>query len=173
MQSRPAAGGIFPQKVDDLSRRARRLIVVLAYLALPEAVAVFCVHGGVPGGGSHSWGASSWEVLVLAQAGLAGAVLSRRWRTAIGTIGLDERQRQLRDRAAYLSYRIVSVAVVVPVVMLWVAWLVSPFDSWGPITLDPTSMIALATCLSVLGMCLNMLPMAVVAWIEPDPPAEI
>ena len=173
MQSRPAAGGIFPQKVDDLSRRARRLIVVLAYLALPEAVAVFCVHGGVPGGGSHSWGASSWEVLVLAQAGLAGAVLSRRWRTAIGTIGLDERQRQLRDRAAYLSYRIVSVAVVVPVVMLWVAWLVSPFDSWGPITLDPTSLIALATCLSVLGMCLNMLPMAVVAWIEPDPPAEI
>ena len=65
------------------------------------------------------------------------------------------------------------MAVVVPVVMLWVAWLVSPFDSWGPITLDPTSMIALATCLSVLGMCLNMLPMAVVAWIEPDPPAEI
>jgi len=173
MQSRPASGGIFSRKVDSLSRRARRLIVVVAYLALPEAVAVFCVHGGVPGGEPHSFGASSSEVLVVAQAGLAGAVLSRRWRSAIGTRGLDERQRQLRDRAAYLSYRIVGVAVVIPVVMLWVAWLVSPFDSWGPITLDPTSLIALATCVSVLCMCLNLLPTAVVAWIEPDPPAEI
>lgn len=173
MRSWLVSGGIFPRKVDSLSRRARRLIVVMAYLALPEAVAVFCLHGGVPGGGSRSFGASSWEVMVLAQAGWAGAVLNRGWRTAIGIRGLDERQRQLRDRAAYLSYRIVSVAVVVPVVMLWVAWLVSPFDSWGPITLDPTSLIALATCVSVLCMCLNMLPTAVVAWIEPDPPAEI
>jgi hypothetical protein len=174
MQSRPAPGGIFPKKVDNLSRRARRLIVVVAYLSLPEAVIVFCLHGGVSGGFSpHSFGASSLEVLVLAQAGLAGAVLDRGWRAAIGARGLDERQRQLRDRAAYLSYRIVCAAVVIPVVVLWGATLVSPFDPWGPVTLDPTSLIALAVCVSVLCICLNVLPMAVVAWIEPDPPAEI
>jgi hypothetical protein len=160
--------------IDHLSRRTRRLIVVLAYLSLPEAIVVFCLHGGVPGGFSpHSFGASSLEVLVLAQAGLAGAVLNRGWTAEIGTRGLDERQRQLRDRAAYLSYRIVCAAVAIPLFVLWSATLVSPFDPWGPVTLDPTSLIALAVCVSVLCICLNVLPIATVAWLEPDPPSEI
>jgi len=160
--------------IDRLSRRARRLLVVVAYLSLPEAVIVFWLHGGVPGGFSpNSYGASSWEVLVLAQVALAGALLDRSWRAGIGAGGLDERQRQLRDRATCLSYRIVNAAVVIPVVVLWGATIVSPFNTWGPVTLDPTSLIALAVCVSVFCMCLSLLPIATVAWLEPEPPSEI
>jgi hypothetical protein len=153
------------------------LIVVVAYLALPEAVAVFCVHGGVPAKPDAYFGFSSFELLPLLQAGVAGAVIEQGWRSAIGPMGLDERQRQLRDTAAYLSHRIVVVAVVAVTVMLYVApivvLLLFPFGSWGGITLDLTSIIALAFGVAVLCLCLNMLPMAVVAWLEPDPPAEV
>jgi hypothetical protein len=164
--------------IDHLSRRARRLIVVVAYLSLPEAAILFYFHAGapsLPSSSPHSWGlsVSLLEFLVLAQAALAGEVLERGWRAAIGTRGLDERQQQLRDRAAYLSYRIVGVAAVIPVVILFGALLTVPFNSWGSVTLDPTSLFALMICVSVLCICLNLLPIATVAWLEPDPPSEI
>ena len=165
--------------IDHLSQRARRLIVVVAYLSLPEAAILFCLHGGAPRqppASPHSWSLSIslLEVLVLAQVGLAGEVLERGWRAAIGAGGLDERQRQLRDRAAYLSYRIVGVAALMPVLILFGAVVVSPaFDSSGLVTLDLTSLFALAVCVSVMWICLNVLPIATVAWLEPDPPAEI
>ena len=79
----------------------------------------------------------------------------------------------MRDRAAYLSYRIVGVVVVLAMVMFYGALLLDPFDSWGPITLDSVSVWNLASCFGISGICLNVLPIAVVAWIEPDPPAEI
>ena len=162
-----------------MSRRDRRLIVVAACLSLPEAAVLFGFHGGVPSlppsASPHSYGlsVSLLEVLVLVQAGLAGEVLERGWRVAIGTGQLDERQRQLRDRAAYFSYRIVGAAAVIPVVILFGALLTVPFDSWGLVTLDPTSLFALAVCVSVLCICLNVLPIAIMAWLEPDPPDEV
>jgi hypothetical protein len=111
--------------------------------------------------------------MVVAQAGLAGAVLNQGWKAAIGPRGLDERQRQLRDRAAYLSFRIVVVAVVLATLMLYATVLLFPFKSWGPITLDSTGLIALATCVLVLCFCLSVLPMAVLAWLEADEPSEV
>jgi hypothetical protein len=164
--------------MDHLSRRARRLIVLVAYLSLPEATALFLFHAGapsLPSASPHSYGltVSLLEFLVLAQAELAGKVIERGWRAMIGPSGPDERQRQLRDRAAYLSYRIVSVAAVMPVVILAVALLTVPFNSWGLVSLDPTSLFALMICVSVLCICLNVLPVATVAWLEPDEPVEI
>ena len=135
------------------------------------------LHGGVPARPEMVFGFSSSEVLPLLQVGIAGAVLEHGWRASIGPMGLDERQRQLRDTAAYLSHRIVVVAVVAVALMLYVAPLVVlflfPLGSWGGITLDLTSIIALAFGVAVLCLCLNMLPMAVMAWLEPDPPAEV
>jgi hypothetical protein len=164
--------------IDHLPQRTRRLIVVVAYLSLPEAAFLFCVHAGAPSmaaASPHSYtlSVSLLEFLVLAQAELAGEILERGWRAAMGTAGLDERQRQLRDRAAYLSYRIVGVAAVVPVVILFGALLTVPFNSWGLVALDPTSLFALMICMSVLCICLNLLPIATVAWLEPDEPVEI
>jgi uncharacterized membrane protein len=165
-------------RVEHLSQRARRLIVVVAYLSLPEAAILFCFHAGAPSlppSSPQSWAlsVSLLEFLVLAQVGLAGEVLERGWRAAIGANGLDERQRQLRDRASYLSYRIVGVGAVIPVVILCGALLTVPFNSWGSVTLDPTSLFALMICVSVLCLCLNLLPIAAVAWLEPDAPAEV
>jgi hypothetical protein len=176
-KSGPAPGRSFSARVAQLSRRTRRLIVVVAYLALPEAMVMFWLHGGVPAKPDAYFGFSSSELLPLLQAGVAGAVLEQGWRASIGPMGLDERQRQLRDTAAYLSHRIVVVAVVAVTVMLYVApivvLLLFPFGSWGGITLDLTSIIALAFGVAVLCLCLNMLPMAVMAWLEPNPPAEV
>lgn len=172
-----APGRSFSERVAHLSRRTRRLIVVVAYLALPEAMVIFWLHGGVPADPHAYFGASSDELLPLLQAGVAGAVLEQGWRAAIGPMGPDERQRQLRDTAAYLSHRIVVAGVAAVTVMLLVApgvvLLLFPFGSWGGITLDLTSIIALAFGVAVLCLCLNMLPMAVMAWLEPDPPAEV
>ncbi len=173
--TRPRFAG---RAIDHLSQRARRLIVVVAYLSLPEAAALFYFHAGapsLPSSSPRSWGlsVSLLEFLVVAQADLAGEVLQRGWRAAIGPGGPDERQRQLRDRAAYLSYRIVRVAAVIPVFILFGALLTVPLNSWGMVTLDPTSLFALLICLSVLCICLNLLPIATVAWLEPDPPADI
>ncbi len=178
MSSGPIPRPLVGRGTEHLSQRARRLIVMVAYLSLPEAAILFCFHAGAPSLpplSPRSWGlsVSLLEFVVLAQAGLAGEVLERGWRAAIGTRGLDERQRQLRDRAAYLSYRIVGVAAVIPVVILFGALLTVPFNSWGSVTLDPTSLFALMICVSVMCLCLNLLPMAVVAWLEPDAPAEI
>jgi hypothetical protein len=176
-QSRPAPGRSFSERVAHLSRRSRRLIVVVAYLALPEAVLMVWLHGGVPAKPEAVFGLSSSEVLPLLQVGVAGTVLEQGWRAAIGPNGPDERQRQLRDTAAYLSHRIVVVAVVAVTLMLYLApvvvLLLFPLGSWGGITLDLTSIIALAFAVAALCLCLNMLPMAVMAWLEPDPPAEV
>jgi hypothetical protein len=172
-KSGPALGRSFSERAAHLSRRTRRLIVVVGYLALPEALALFWLHGGVGVQPPPYGGYSPLSSLALLQVLGATMVLTQGWRTAIGPKEPDERQRQLRDRAAYLSYRIVGVVVVLAMVMFYGALLLDPFDSWGPITLDSVSVWNLASCFGISGICLNVLPIAVVAWIEPDPPAEI
>ncbi len=176
-KSGPAPGRSFSERVAHLSRRTRRLIVVVAYLALPEAIVMLWLHGGVPAQPSVVWGVSSTELLPVLQAGVAGAVLEQGWRAAIGPSGPDERQRQLRDTATNLSHRIVVAGVAAVTLMLLVApgvvMLLFPLGSWGGITLDLTSIIALACGVAVLCLCLEMLPVAVMAWLEPDPPAEL
>lgn len=75
--------------------------------------------------------------------------------------GLDERERQLRDRAWILSYQVLSIVVVA-----LVAAFVIPVLGFGqPVTVDATLATAAALCLSVL---LPLLPTAALAWIEPD-----
>ncbi len=75
--------------------------------------------------------------------------------------GLDERERQLRDRAWILSYQVLAVVVVA-----LVAATVIPVLGFGqPVTVDATLATAAALCLGVL---LPLLPAASLAWIEPD-----
>ena len=77
--------------------------------------------------------------------------------------GLDERQRQLRDRAWILSYQVLAAVVVVVIG----AAVVIPVLGFGrPVTVDASLATAVALCLGVL---LPLLPAAALAWLEPDP----
>lgn len=78
---------------------------------------------------------------------------------------LDERERQLRDRAMVLAYQVLSAAVVVAVGA--VALLVLGFGR--SLTLDPAWAGAAAICAGVL---VPLLPTAALAWIEPDPATD-
>jgi hypothetical protein len=71
--------------------------------------------------------------------------------------GLDERERQLRDQAWNLSYKVLAAVVVA---------LVLPVLAFGrAVTIDALLATAAALCLGVL---LPLLAAAALAWLEPD-----
>ena len=78
---------------------------------------------------------------------------------------LDERQRVLRDRAWVFCYEILSVVIVMVVAVLAVVVLIMG----RAVTLDGAVVSGLAICIGVL---IPLLPVAALAWVEPDPPAE-
>ena len=80
-------------------------------------------------------------------------------------LGLDERERQLRDRAWILSYQVLSAVVLGVVIVLGILVL----GVGRPVTLDAGLVNAMVLCVAVL---LPVLPSAALAWIEPDAPAE-
>lgn len=108
-----------------------------------------------------AWGPVSF---VLIGCTLIGAFVLYRYvqgRADMPGRGLDERERQLRDRAWILSYQVLALVVV-----LLVAALVVPVLGIGqPVTIDATVAAAAALCLGVL---LPLLPAASLAWLEPD-----
>ena len=77
---------------------------------------------------------------------------------------LDERQRQMVDRAMIASYGVLT-AVVAGVLGL----LAIRLTFGGPITLE---MGALVPWLIAVGLYEPFLPFAALAWIEPDAPAD-
>jgi hypothetical protein len=107
------------------------------------------------------WGPVSF---VLIGVTLIGAFVLYRYvqgRADMPGYGLDERERQLRDRAWILSYQVLALVVV-----LLVAALVIPVLGFGqPVTIDASIATAAALCLGVL---LPLLPAAALAWLEPD-----
>lgn len=80
--------------------------------------------------------------------------------------GLDERQQHLRDQAWILSYEILAGAVILAVVVTAIEVL-----GFGhAIALDGNLMGAAAISVGVL---IPILPVAALAAIEPDPPADL
>ncbi|MFC5862469.1 hypothetical protein ACFPT7_09230 [Acidicapsa dinghuensis] len=77
----------------------------------------------------------------------------------------DERELQVRDRAHYSAYQVVSITLV----FIWLlnSWTISPlrFVKWWPQTIvhDTASLLAL------VGVLLSItLPQAIILWREPD-----
>jgi hypothetical protein len=99
---------------------------------------------------------------------LAGSAILYRFvrdRADLRDARLDERQRQLRDRAWILSYQVLAVVVVAAVGVVAVAVL----GMGREVRLDAALVSAVAITLGVL---LPILPIAALAWLEPDAPAE-
>jgi uncharacterized sodium:solute symporter family permease YidK len=109
-----------------------------------------------------------WVPVAIALMGLSlvGAALTYGWAHPRTTSAarLDERQRAMLDRAYVIGYGV--LAVVVSALSGTLA-IVTSFD--GPIVL---TMEGLTPFLIALGLYLPILPLAILAWIEPDPVAD-
>lgn len=141
------------------TQRTRRVLAVLMFIGLPASYGWKDV--------STSLSAPRW-IEVPVWFGLAGltfvcwfalAAFARdRWTMSRN---LDERQRQLRDRAVVISYAVLLVLVTVAIMV--VAFVVVFLDH--DLTLNRAVVQPVSGCLLLLAL----LPLAVLAWIEPDP----
>lgn len=146
-----------------LSQRSRRIIAATSLAGLPAMYAwsAFWMHTAAPG---LLWGPVSFLLILLTIGGAFFLYWFVRDRANRGA-HLDERQRQMRDRAWVLCYEVLSAVVVGAVVVVGVIVL----GLGRVVTLDATVVSAIAICAGVL---IPLLPVAALAWIEPDAPAE-
>ena len=153
--SRPRAG-----RVDHLSQRTRRIVAVATLSGLPAMYvwSSFWLGTSVP---TVIWGPVSFVLIGLTAVGALVLYRFVRDRANLGARTLDERERQLRDRAWAISYGLLSTVVVVVTTVLAILIL----GMGREVSLDPNLMSALALCVGVL---IPLVPVATLAWIEPD-----
>ena len=145
------------------SRRRRRLIVVALYLLL---IATVSALAGGPGEMPSVLGATPVTYLIwLASAQILCFMLlnSSVRGLLLGNDYIDERERELRDRATAVAYRILTGAIFVISLYVTVAWL---FKLGLPV---PSTAIQLFLALIPLGWTAASLPQSVLAWTLPDP----
>jgi len=151
-------------RVERLSRRSRRIIATATLLGLPAMYLWSTVMAGT----SVLLVVRGTVTFLLIGSTIVGSFVLYRFiqhRADMPGAGLDERQRHLRDQAWILSYQVLAAVVVAGVAIAAVAVL-----GFGQrIDLDANLMSALAVSVGVL---LPVLPIAALASIEPDPPAE-
>lgn len=150
-------------RIDGLSQRSRRVICIATMAGLPAMFGWYAFWHGT-GASSLLWGPVSFLLILVTLVGaliLYSFVRDRSNRDA----RLDERQLQLRDRAWILCYEFLSVLVVSTVLILGVLVL----GLGKTVTLDGSTVTALVICAGVL---IPLLPVAALAWVEPDPPGE-
>ena len=151
-------------RIDRLSRRTRRFLAAGTLVGLP-AMYAWSSYWQATSVATLAWG---WVSFVLiGMTGIGSLVLYRyaRDRAEWSSRGLDERQQQLRDRALVLSYGILSTTVVLAIGVVAVLVL----GMGRQVSLDGTVVSAAAISIGVL---VPVLPVAALAWIEPDPPEE-
>ena len=152
-------------RIDRMTRRTRRIVSGATLLGLPAMYAwsSFWTGTSVP---KIIWGPI---VFLLIGVTLVGAFVLYRYvrdRADMRAATLDERQRQLRDRAWILSYQVLAAVVVFAIAAVAIAVL-----GFGrTVTLDGSLTSALAISVGVL---LPLLPAAALAWVEPDAPEDV
>jgi len=148
-------------RVSRLRHRSRRIIAALTLLGLPAAYAwsSFWLTTDAP---SVLWGPVTFVLFGMT---IWGSILLYgyvRRRADLPGTHLDERERQLRDRAWILGYQVLSTVVVAAVVVASV----EVFIVGRPILLDANLVNGLVLAVAVL---LPVLPAAALAWLESDP----
>ena len=151
-------------RFDHLSQRTRRLVAVAALGGLPAMYAwsSFWMGTSVP---SIAWGPVTFLLIGATVVGSFILYGYARGRADMPGRSLDERERQLRDRAWILSYQVLSVVVDMAVATATIAVLILGRE----VVLDAALVTAAALCVGVL---LPVLPTAALAWIEPDVPLD-
>ena len=151
-------------RIEGLSQRSRRIIGVATLAGLP-LMFVWSAYWMGTSVSNIVWGPISF---LLIGATVVGSFILYRFvrdRTDLRGRGLDERERQLRDRAWILSYQVLSVVAIAGVTFVALQALL--FER--PVTIDAGLASALVLCVAVL---LPVLPVAALAWIEPDMSAD-
>jgi hypothetical protein len=151
-------------RIDRLSQRTRRLLAAGTLIGLPAMYAwsSFWLSTSVS---NLLWGPISFVLIGLTAIGSLVLYRYVRDRAAMPGRTLDERERQLRDQAWILAYVVLSTVVVIAVGIVAITVLVFQRN----VQLDGTLVSALALTVGVL---IPVLPVATLAWIEPDPPAD-
>lgn len=147
-------------RIDQLSQGTRRVIAVLTLLGLPAMYAWsgYWLGTSVP---AFVWGLISFVLIGFTAAGAIVLYRFVRDRANPEAADLDERQRQLRDQAYVQSYGVLSTVVVAAIAIP--AVLVLGFGR--TIVLDATIVTAVAL---IVGTLIPVLPLAMLAWLEPD-----
>ena len=143
-------------------RRIRRLAVIAAFAGYPLVLLGYSVlvePGRIP--------LVVWAPIAIVLMGLSVvgcfATYGFTGDRMRGRANLDERERAMNDRAIVLSYGVVTTVLVT--VLAWLA-----LAAYGdPVVIE---MRALAPILIAVGVFVPLLPFAVLAWIEPDAPAD-
>jgi hypothetical protein len=151
--------------IDRMSRRTRRVLAVATLVGLPAMFAWSSFWMGTTAS-NLLWGPVSFVMIGTTIVGSFVLYRYVRGRADMPGRNLDERERQLRDRAWILSYQVLSAVVVAAVVVVGI----SVFAFGRTVTLDANLVNALVLSVAVL---LPVLPAAALAWIEPDPPADV
>lgn len=152
-----ARGG---RQIDGLSQRTRRILAAASLIGLPAMFAwsTFWLTTTVP---TIVWGPVSFALIGTTAIGALILYRFVRNRADLPGRGLDERQQQLRDRAWVMSYQVLSTVVVACLAVVGVLVLGLGHE----LTIDPP--LANAIVLSV-GTLIPLLPVAALAWVEPD-----
>ena len=151
-------------RIDGLSQRSRRAIAAATLLGLPAMYAWSSFWMSTTTS-SLLWGPVTFLLIGITLVGFAILYRFIRDRADLRDARLDERQRQLRDRAWILSHQVLAVVVVAAVGVVAVAVL----GLGREVRLDAPLVSAMAITVGVL---LPILPIAALAWLEPDVPAE-
>jgi hypothetical protein len=153
-----------PARIDRLSQRTRRVVAAGTLLGLPAMFAwsAFWMSTTVP---NLVWGPISFLLIGITIAGSFVLYRYIRGRADMPGRHLDERERQMRDRAWIVSYQVLSVVVIATVAVVGI----SVFVLGRTVVLDANLVNAVVLCVAVL---LPVLPAAALAWIEPDAPAD-
>jgi hypothetical protein len=146
-----------------LTRRSRRGAVLAAYGGYLTMTGIWYLARRVDS-------LALWLLVIplalVLMTGLAVLLTSSVWHAANEPDPhLDERQQRVRDRAYLQSYRLLASLTSLAVLYGGLAW-----DNawWLPSTWNQVQALVWGVLLLTL-----TLPAAVVAWTEPDPPAEI
>jgi hypothetical protein len=150
-------------RISHLSQRTRRIVAVATLLGMPASFAwsTYWLTTSV----SNLAGIVTFVLFGLTIWGAVVLYAYVRRRADLPGPDLDERQRQLRDQAWILAYQVLSLVVI-----MGVAWAgIRAFILENPVTIDAALANALVLSIAVL---LPILPVATLAWIEPDPIEE-
>ncbi len=151
------------QRLPTLRQRSRRIAVVAAFTGFPLQILgyTFLVQPGRLS--SVIWAPLSIALFaatvigVIAVFGYAQGRFDKR-------DTFDERQRAMVDQALIVSYGVLTTFIVL------VIGAIAVYASFvGPVTLD---MASLSSWFVAVAVYIPFLPLAALAWIEPDAPAD-
>ncbi len=152
------------ERLRRVPRPVRRLFVAETFIAYPLLLLGYSLlveTGIVPTG---LWAPIAILLMGMAIVGLLTIYAYARDRAQLDAAGLDERQRQLATQSWALAYGALATIVV-----LIVGGLAVYMSFVGPVSID---MAQASPWIIGIAVYLPVLPSAVLAWIEPEPPLE-